>query len=64
VLFEGLAPMAPSAFSANGRPFLRQLAAGRADAIVTGDADLLVLAGQVGHAIFTRDAFLASLPAR
>jgi len=57
-------PAVPACRDPFDMPFLHLAAAGRADAIVTGDADLLVLAGQVGHAILTPDAFLESLPAR
>jgi len=43
-------------------PFLHLAAAGRADALVTGDADLLTLA-RVGRCpIMTPDAFVSGLP--
>lgn len=43
-------------------PFLHLAAAGNADALVTGDADLLIL-GRVGRcSIITPDAFLSGMP--
>ena len=43
-------------------PFLHLAAAGRADALVTGDADLLTLASLGRCAIVTPEAFSSSLP--
>jgi putative PIN family toxin of toxin-antitoxin system len=42
-------------------PFLHLAAAGRADVLVTGDADLLALAGSASCPILTPEAFLSSL---
>lgn len=42
-------------------PFLHLAAAGDADALVTGDADLLVLAGQATHEIVSPADFLERL---
>jgi putative PIN family toxin of toxin-antitoxin system len=42
-------------------PLLHLAAAGRADALVTGDGDLLALAGRVAYAIVTPAEFAASL---
>lgn len=44
-------------------PFLHLALAGRADALVTGDADLLALTGQVPFHILSTADFLAALPA-
>ena len=57
-------PAVPACRDPFDLPFLHLAAAGRADAIVTGDGDLLVLVGQVDHAILTPDAFLETLPAQ
>ena len=43
-------------------PFLHLAAAGRADALVTGDADLLTLARMGRCPIMTPDAFVSGLP--
>ena len=55
-------PAVPACRDPFDLPFLHLAAAGRADAIVTGDGDLLALVGQVDHAILTPDAFLETLP--
>lgn len=57
-------PAVPTCRDPFDLPFLHLAAAGRADAIVTGDGDLLALVGQVDHAILTPDAFLETLPAQ
>lgn len=43
------------------REFLALAAVGRADALVTGDQDLLVLRGQSAFPILTADAFIRSI---
>ena len=45
-------------------PFLHLAAAGRADALVTGDADLLALVGRASCSILTPEAFLSSLASK
>ena len=37
---------------------------GRADALISGEADLLALGGQLRYPIMTPDAFLSTLPAK
>jgi len=55
-------PAVPDCRDSFDLPFLHLAAAGRADALVTGDADLLTLA-RVGRCpIITPGAFLSSLP--
>lgn len=44
--------------------FLQLALAGKADALVTGDKDLLLLAGAFSCPILTAEAFLAELSAR
>lgn len=56
-------PQAPPCRDPFDLPFLHLALAGRADALVTGDADLLALAGQVSFRILTPADFLAMLPA-
>ena len=43
-------------------PFLQLALAGKADYLVTGDRDLLALAGQFARTIATADQFLNALP--
>lgn len=45
-------------------PFLQLAVASKADALVTGDKDLLVLSGKFACPILTAEAFLARLNAR
>lgn len=55
-------PSAPACRDAADEPFLHLALAGRAQWLITGDADLLVLAGSLGHCrIATPDALLAAL---
>lgn len=54
-------PVAPQCRDPFDLPFLELAIAGRADALVTGDAGLLALAGQVTFAIVTPADYLASL---
>ncbi len=55
-------PIVPDCRDPFDLPFLQLAAAGLADALVTGDADLLTL-GRVGDCpILTPEAFLTSLP--
>lgn len=58
-------PVVPDCQDAFDLPFLHLAVAGHADALVSGDADLLALAGQVRFSIVTVEAFLktpAALP--
>ena len=55
-------PVVPACRDAFDLPFLHLAAAGLADALVTGDGDLLALSGKVGYAIIPADAFLHTLP--
>ena len=55
-------PAVPACRDAFDLPFLHLAAAGRADVLVTGDADLLALASQVRYPIMQPEAFLHSLP--
>lgn len=59
-------PRVPDCRDPHDLPFLHLAAAGKADALVTGDADLLALAGLTArqglrHAIVTPQAFLETL---
>ncbi len=45
-------------------PFLHLAVAGRADVLVSGDADLLALAGQMRCAVMSPEAFLQSIASR
>ena len=54
-------PAVPACRDAFDLPFLHLAVAGKADALVTGDADPLVLAGKPRHRIMTVDAFLQTL---
>ncbi len=55
-------PTVPACRDPFDLPFLHLAAAGRAEALVTGDADLLILA-RVGRCpIMTPEAFLSGLP--
>ncbi len=54
-------PAVPACRDAFDLPFLHLAVAGKADALVTGDADLLVLAGKLRCRIMTVEAFLQSL---
>lgn len=56
-------PVVPVCRDAFDLPFLHLAAAGLADALVTGDGDLLALTGQVGFPILSPDAFLHTLSA-
>jgi putative PIN family toxin of toxin-antitoxin system len=56
-------PAVPRCRDPHDLPFLHLAAAGRADALVTGDADLLALAGQTAWRIVTLAELLAQLPA-
>jgi putative PIN family toxin of toxin-antitoxin system len=55
-------PAVPACRDAFDLPFLQLAVAGSADALVTGDADLLALAGQVPFVIVTPGALPATLP--
>ena len=54
-------PAVPACRDQFDMPFLHLAVAGKADALVTGDADLLALAGRLRCRIMTVDAFLQSL---
>ena len=54
-------PAAPACRDPMDLPFLHLAVAGRADFLVTGDADLLVLAGKLRPRIVPPDAFLKTL---
>lgn len=54
-------PDTPECRDADDQPFLLLAIAGQADALVTGDMDLLSLAGQIACPIVTADAFLNTL---
>lgn len=56
-------PAVPACRDPFDLPFLHLAAAGRADALVTGDSDLLVLARQARFRIVTPEAFIGSLSA-
>jgi len=56
-------PKVPRCRDPGDLPFLHLAVAGRADVLVTGDADLLALTDQVSFRIFTPAEFLAALPA-
>jgi putative PIN family toxin of toxin-antitoxin system len=56
-------PAVPPCRDVHDLRFLHLAAAGRADALVTGDADMLALAGQTRWRIVTLAELLASLPA-
>ena len=57
-------PAVPPCRDPHDLPVLHLPAAGRADALVTGDADLLALAGQTAWRIVTLAEVLERLPAR
>ena len=57
------APVVPRCRDPHDLPFLHLAAAGRADALVSGDADLLALAGQTSFRILTLAELLQHLPA-
>lgn len=57
-------PAVPACRDPFDLPFLHLAAAGQADALVTGDADLLALDGQASCPIMPPDAFLQSLALR
>lgn len=57
-------PETPECRDPADAPFLQLALAGKADALVTGDKDLLVLAGKFACPILTAEAFLAELSAR
>jgi len=54
-------PDTPECRDADDQPFLLLAAAGQADTLVSGDLDLLNLAGQASCPIVTADAFLKTL---
>ena len=56
-------PDVPSCRDPHDLPFLQLAAAGHADALVSGDADLLALAGQTSWRTLTLAELLAHLPA-
>lgn len=56
-------PDVPQCRDPNDLPFLHLAAAGRADAVVTGDGDLLALAGQTRWRTLTVAELLEHLPA-
>ena len=53
-------PVVPECRDPNDLPFLHLASAGKAQALITGDKDLLVLAGQLPFCIITCDAWLAA----
>jgi len=58
-------PLVPECRDPHDLPFLHLAIAGKAQALITGDRDLLVLAGQLPFCITTCDAWLAAcLPVR
>lgn len=57
-------PVTPECRDPTDAPFLQLALAGKADALVTGDKDLLVLAGKFACPILTAEAFLAELSAK
>ena len=54
-------PKLPRCRDVADQAFIELAAAGKADFLVTGNKDLLVLAAEFGHRIVTADAFLARL---
>lgn len=52
----------PDCRDPNDRPFLALALAARADALITGDKDLLALAGAIAVTILTPAAFRAQVP--
>ena len=54
-------PATPPCRDAFGVPFLELAVAGKADALVTGDKDLLSLAGSLACPILSADQFLSAL---
>ena len=56
------APPVPECRDPSDLPFLHLAVVGRANALVTGDRDLLVLSDRVQFQILTPDAFLEGLP--
>ena len=56
-------PAVPVCRDAFDLPFLHLAVVGQADALVSGDADLLALAGQVRFSIIAPEAFLKTLAA-
>ena len=57
-------PKLPHCRDPNDRMFLELAAAGKADFLLTGDTDLLLLASDFGQRIVTAQAFLEDLGAR
>jgi len=57
-------PVVPDCRDPLDLPFLHLAAAGQVDALVTGDADLLALAGLASCPIVTPEAFLTSIAQR
>ena len=57
-------PKLPQCRDANDQMFLELAAVGKADFLVTGDKDLLVLASAFGRRIVTADVFLDRLDLR
>lgn len=56
-------PATPACRDVYDQPFLQLAAAGQADYLVSGDQDVLSLAGRVSFRIVTADAFLKNLAA-
>ena len=56
-------PKLPQCRDPHDQMFIELAAAGKADFLVTGDKDLLVLAPEFGGRIVTAEAFLAGLAA-
>jgi uncharacterized protein len=56
-------PKLPQCRDANDQMFIELAAVGKADFLVTGDKDLVVMAGEFGQRIVTAEAFLATLGA-
>ncbi len=54
-------PKVPACRDRCDLPFLHLAVAGKADVLITGDIDLLVLAGKVKYAIMPTEAFLKTL---
>lgn len=61
VTVPNLPPAVPACRDPQDLPFLHLALAGSADALITGDKDLLVLAGQLPFGIVTGEAWLATL---
>jgi putative PIN family toxin of toxin-antitoxin system len=57
-------PVVPVCRDPDDLPFLMLAAAGKADVLVTGDADLQAVAGKASYAIMAPDAFLGEVVLR